>query len=165
MKQKNAPQEAAYFKIKFTKGIIAVCIAIYVLCVAGIGLSLWRIISEGLREFSDYIKSPFLIAVCVFCIVLVTAVLSKSQYVVTKDTLTTQYGFIKSNFTLKSVTSVLLDTNSKKLTVYFGEEFMVLSLSPDWNEKFVRALLDGNPNIDYGFTLAEPPKQDDEKKD
>ncbi len=164
MKNKNAPKSAEYFKIQFTKPIIAVCIAIYVLCAAGIGLSVWRIVSEGLYEFTDYIKSPFLIAVCLFCIVLVTAILCKSQYIVTNESFITQYGFVKSKFAIKSITSVLLDSDAKKLTVYFGEEYMVLSLCPEWNEKFVRALLAGNPNIDYGFTLAEPPKKDDDKK-
>ena len=75
---------------------------------------------------------------------------------------TTQFGFIKSSFLIADITAIVLDSDTKKLTVYVGEEFTVLSLNEAWNEEFVRALLDANPEIEYSFTLAEN-KDKDEK--
>lgn len=155
MSKRQPPNEAKTFKIKFSKLIIGLCIAIYILCSVGVGLSVWRIIRFGIHGFSDALQSPFLIAVSAFCIVLVTAILIKSQYIVDKTHFTSQYGFIKSKFAIKEITSIVLDTDTKKLSLYFGEQFMVVSGSPSWNEEFVRALLAVNPDIEYSFTLTE----------
>ena len=46
-----------------------------------------------------------------------------------------------------------------------GEAYSVLSVQPSWNEDFVRALLKGNPSIDYSYTIREnKPDEDDKKK-
>lgn len=165
---KNQTPTREVFKIKFSKVIILLCVAIFALCGVGIGLSVWRIIRYGVNGFGDALKSPFLIAVCAFCIVLVVCVLIKSQYVVDERYFITQFGFIKSKFEIKEITSLLLDAQLKKLTIYFGEQFTVISVSPDWNERFVRALLAVNPDIEYSFTFSDPPenkKNSDDKKE
>ena len=103
--------------------------------------------------------------VCLFCIVVVTSILIKSQYAVDDKYFISQYGLIKSKFPVKDVTALTFDTDEKKLTVNFGEQFMVLSVNPDYSEALVRALLAVNPNIDYGFTLAEnKPSNENNKK-
>ncbi len=152
--------QAKTFKITFTKTILLLAIAILVICVVGIGVSVYRIIEYGINGFTDVLKYPFLIGVCVFCIVLVIAIFVKSQYIVDDQYFTSQYGFIKSKLLLKDVTSVVLDTDTYKLTVYMGEEYCVLSLAKEWNEEFVRALLAANPKIDYSFTFAETDGKD-----
>ena len=163
MKNKNEQAQANYFKIKFSKVIYFLCIAILLLSVASIAVSIWQILRFGLSGFSDYLKYPLLIVISVLCIAVVVSLLVKSQYVVNKQYLITQFGFIKSKFIIKDITSMLLDTDTKKITVYFGEQFIVLNGSEKWNEKLIRALLDSNPNIDYSFTLAENKPQNDEK--
>ena len=66
---------------------------------------------------------------------------------------------------MKDITSVVLDRDTNKLTVYMGEAYSVLSVQPSWNEDFVRALLKGNPSIDYSYTIKEnKPDEDDKKK-
>lgn len=155
MKNADQKNDKQIFKITFSKSIYLLCIAVYLLCIAGIALSVWRIIKFGVHGFNDIIKYPFLIAVCLLCIVLVTAILIRSQYVVDKQYLITQYGLIKSKFAIKDITAVTLDSDSQKLTVNFGEPYTVISVSPAWNEQFVRALLAVNPNIDYSFTFSE----------
>lgn len=144
--------------------IICLCIAIFLLCGVGIGVSVWRIVRFGIKGFNDVIKYPFLIAVCLFCIVIVIAILIRSQYIVDGESFITQFGIIKSKFAIQDITSILLDRDLKKLSVYFGEQYSVISVSPEWNEELVRALLDVNPNIDYGFTLSEPPKDKTDNK-
>ena len=162
---KKEKKESVCFKIKFTKTIYLLCAAIFLLCAAGLGVSVWRIYRFGINGFSDALKSPFLIAICLFCIVLVICMLVKSQYCVDDKHLITQYGFIKSKFVVKDMTSMVLNTETKKLTVYFGEQFIVLSTAEDWNEELVRALLKINPNIDYSFTLMDTPdKQEKDEK-
>lgn len=155
MKNADQKNDKQIFKITFSKSIYLLCVAVYLLCIAGIALSVWRIIKFGVHGFNDIIKYPFLIAVCLLCIVLVTAILIRSQYVVDKQYLITQYGLIKSKFAIKDITAVTLDSDSQKLTVNFGEPYTVISVSPAWNEQFVRALLAVNPNIDYSFTFSE----------
>ena len=155
MKNVDKKNDKQIFKITFSKSIYLLCVAVYLLCIAGIALSVWRIIKFGVHGFNDIIKYPFLIAVCLLCIVLVTAILIRSQYVVDKQYLITQYGLIKSKFAIKDITAVTLDSDSQKLTVNFGEPYTMISVSPAWNEQFVRALLAVNPNIDYSFTYSE----------
>lgn len=161
MKKQNDNQTT--FKIQFTKTIYLLCVAVFLLCGAGLGISVWRIARFGINGFSDALKSPFLIAICLFCIALVCGILIKSQYVVDDKHLITQYGFVKSKFVVKDMTSMVYNTQTKKLTVYFGEQFIVLSTAENWNEPLVRALLKINPNIDYSFTLTDSP--DEEEKD
>lgn len=154
------------FKIQFSWTIILLTVAVYILCVLGIAVSVWRIYKFGIHGFTDVIRYPFLIGVCVFCLAIVTAILIRSQYIVDGKYLITQYGFIKSKFEVKKITSLLFDGEIKKLTVKFGEEFMLLTVNPAWNENLVRALLEINPDISYSFTLASVPEEKkDEKKD
>jgi hypothetical protein len=48
-----------------------------------------------------------------------------------------------------------LNTDTYKLTVFIGEQYSVLSLSPEWNDEFITAIRAVNPNIEFTFTLAE----------
>lgn len=162
MKNKSQPQNRKFFKYKFTKILICLAIAVLALCSVGIGLSLYRMIVFGIKGVYDLFKSPFLILVCVSCIVIVTSILIKSQYVVDDKNFTVQFGFIKNIFPIKDITSVLLNSDLKKLTVYIGEQFFVLSLYPDDNEELVKSLRNINSNIDYSFTLSDSTDQKDD---
>lgn len=152
--QQNIPMENK-FKIKHTPLITAVCIAALILCIVAVIVSVLRIINFGINGFNDVIKYPFLIAVSLFCIVLVISVLVKSQYVIDNQYLITQFGFVKSKFAIKDISAIVLDSDTYKLTVKFGEEYTVVSLDKEWNEDFARALLNIKPSIDYSFTFAE----------
>lgn len=154
MKKHTTPQEAKTFKIKSTKTIF-MSVAAILIFIASAAVSIYRITQTSFSDFTDYLKSPFLLLVSLFGLAIVIAVLIKSQYVVDNRYFTTQFGFIKSKFEIKNITSIILNTDTQKLTVYFGEEFIVLSSAQDWNEEFVRALLAANPNINYTFTLTD----------
>jgi hypothetical protein len=152
MKKSNVPKQAKYFKYKFTKLMIVVALAGMLLCIAGIGFSVYRLIEYGIRGLSDTISSPLLIGISVFCLAILISLLIKSQYIVTDEHYITQFGFIKSKFPIKDITSIVLDTKTNKLTIYVGEEYSVLSLAPEWNHEFTQALREVNPKIDYSFT-------------
>ena len=151
-------ENATHFKIQFPKSIFLLCIAIYVLCAVGVGLSVWRISRFGVGSFYDVLKYPFLIFVCLICVVIVTSVLIKSEYIVEEPFFISRFGLIKSKFNVKEITSMLFDSDAKKLTLYFGEQFLTLSVSPLWQEDLARALLKINPDIEYSFTFSDPPK-------
>ena len=155
MKTNPTPKKAQYFKYQFTPTLIILSIAVILLCLAGMGVSIYRIAKFGLSNVSDMLKSPLLIAICLFCIAMMISVLAKSQYIVDETYYTTQFGFIKSKFPIKDVTKLELDTDTQKLTVYVGEQFSVLSLSPEWNHEFVTEIREVNPDIEFTFTLTE----------
>ena len=158
MKKQSAPQEAKKFKFRFTPMMIILAIAVILLCIAGIVLSILRIINEGINGFSDALKSPFLILICLFGITVVIALLIRSQYVITDREFITQFGFIKSKFPLDKFTAITLDTDQRKLTVNMNEEFFIISTHPDWNNDLAQALRERNPNIEFSFTVADKPE-------
>ena len=161
MDKNTQPKKAKYFKYRFTKTMIALIFVVIALCGAGIGVSIYRISRFGILHWSDALKAPLLIAICLFCIATVVGILVKSQYIIDETYYTTQFGFIKSKFPIKDVTKLELDTDTHKLTVYVGDMFSVLSLSPTWNDEFIAALRKVNPDIEFTFTLAEKSEQTD----
>lgn len=144
------------FTIQFPASVILLGVAVILLCVLSIVVSILQINSLGINGFTDLLKYPFLICISVFGIALVVSLFIRSQYVITDTLFISQFGFIKSKTEIKTITSVVLDTDTQKLTLYFGEEYTVLSFTKDWNEEFVRTLLDKNPNISYSFTSSAP---------
>ena len=162
MKKNPAPQEAKIFKFRFTPlMIILACVAL-TLCAVGVGLSIWRIVKEGIHDFDDVLKSPFLIAISLFGIVLIVALLLRSRYVITKEQFIMQFGLVKSKYAIQDITSLLLDTDTHKLTVYTGEEFFIVTTNPEWNNDLVQAIREIKPEVEFSFTLAEK-KDKDEK--
>ena len=154
MKKSENNKQVLYFDVVFSKTVIALMIAVVILCFIGIGVSIWRIAHFGIKEFIDVIKYPFLIAVCVFAIVLVICVWTNSKYVIKDKTLTLCYGFIRSKYDVKDITAISQDNDERKLSVHFGESFMIITISKEGFETFVRALLAMNPDIDYSFTFS-----------
>lgn len=140
--------------------MIVLLIVALALCVAGLIVSIFRIRNEGIHGFTDALQSPLLIAICVFAIVFIISVLIKSQYVVTDKHYVSQFGFVKSRFLIKDVTKIELDSDTKKLTVFVGEQFMILSLPPEQNDAFVQAMREVNKDIDFSFTLATAQEED-----
>lgn len=155
MDNKKEPKKAKYFKYEFTKTLIALIFVVLALCAAGIAVSIYRLYRFGITGWMDALKSPLLIAVCIFCIATILGVLFKSQYIIDETHYTTQFGFIKSKFPIKDITKLELNSDTHKLTVFIGEEFSLLSLSPIWNNEFIAALREVNPDMEFTFTLAE----------
>lgn len=143
--------------------MLALLIVALVLCAAGMAVSIYRIWHEGIDEFIDALQSPLLVAICVFAIVFIISVLAKSQYVVTEKHYISQFGFVKSRFLIKEVTKIELDCDTKKLTVFVGEQYMILSLRADDNDAFVQAMREVNKNIEFTFTLATKTDDNDKK--
>ncbi len=155
MDKNNQPQTDKVFKYQLSKTMIFLAIAVILLCGVGIGISVYRIMTFGIHGFTDTLQSPFLIAVCVFCIALVVSILIRSQYCVTDTHYVVQFGFVKSKFLIKEITSLELNTTTHKLTVFVGENYSVLSLNEKWQDEFIAALRAVKPEIGFTFTLAD----------
>lgn len=164
MNKKNPKIQSETFRYKLTPVLILLCVLVLLLCVAGIAVTIYRmILNGGVLTPTDFLKYPFLIAVCLFCIAIIVALLIKSQYVVSGEEFYTQFGFIKTKYQIKTVTAIEHDRDLNKLNVKFGEEYCVLTCAREWADDFVRALLKANPDIDYSYTLTENKPQDEEK--
>ena len=162
MEQKNTEKKIYRFPFKLGRITVALCILALVLCVVGIALSIWRIVQEGINGVMDALRNPFVIFVCLLCMVILTAVLIKSQYIVDDTNFITQFGLIKSKTPIKSITALEEDRENGKLTMYFGEDFSIVSVKKEWNDDFIHALLAVNPDIDYSFTMTDNPPNDPE---
>ena len=157
--------EKQVFKFTLSMKMILLSILAIILSVAGIIVSSFRIARSGeINGFIEALQSPLLIFVCAACIVIVLSILIKSQYVIDGEHYTTQFGFIKSTFYIKDITALELDSDTKKLTIFIGEQYSVLSLKAEWHDAFIKALRDVNTNIDFTFTLAQGETKKDNKK-
>ena len=163
MKQTNKKEGVVTFRFTLNKLTVVLCILVLLLCALGIATSVLRIVKSGVNNFDDALKSPFLILICLFCVAIIVSVLIRSQYTIDGENLITQFGFIKSKLPLNTITSIELDTSEKKLTLYSGENFSVISINKEWNDAFIKALLKANPDIEYTFTLTENVPPTDEK--
>ncbi len=160
--KKNKKETFEVFPLKKTASVTWLSVAALVLSVAGIILSSIRIYKNGVDSFYDWLKNPFLLLVCVFAIVVVTALLMHSEYRVSEKELISCYGFIKSRLPLSEITSATSDAETNKifLTLSTAEGQLVIVTAPDKREDLVRAMLKGNPSIDYGFTFRDKPEEE-----
>jgi hypothetical protein len=128
-------------------------------------MSVYRIIAEGIEDFTKALQSPFLILICLFCATVIISILVKSEFIVENGELITRYGIIKSRLPIATITSMEHDRPAHKLTVYCGEEYTVFTLKQEWEDELVRELCAVNPDIDFSFALTEntPPKDEDKK--
>ncbi len=135
--------------------MISLAVVAILLFLGGIGVSVYRIVRYGVRQFSDVLQSPLLIAICLFGIVVIASMLICSRYSVDDTHYGTQFGFIKTKSPIKEITAMELNTDTHKLTIYVGENYSVYTLSKEWQDDFIASLRKVNPNIDFTFTLAE----------
>lgn len=130
MKKKTAPVQKKCFRFQFTPVVLLMSAAALLVCALGIALSVYNIFKSGLHSFTDFLKYPFLILISIALAVIVVALLIKSQYIVDDKNFTTQFGLIKSKCALKDITSVVLDRDTNKLTVYMGKPIPCSPYSP-----------------------------------
>lgn len=166
MKRNDSEKKGTVYPFRHNAKSVFFCVIALILCAVGAGISVYRIVQNGIHEFTDALQSPFLIAVCLFCAAVIVSILIKSEYVVTESELITRFGFIKSSLPLSTVTSMEHDRTTHKLTVYCGEQFTVFTLKEEWADDLARDICKANPNIEFSFTMTEnkPPKDENGKQ-
>lgn len=164
MKKIDNQTQKSIFPFKLSKVIFALCLLCMAICVAGIVITVIRIVNNGgIKGVLDVLKYPLLIVVEIFFIVFAISVIIRSRYIVTDTSLITQFGIVKSTYSLKDITTLTLDTKANKLFVYQGEVFFVLSVRKEWQTQLIQAILQSKPDLSVNFTLedGEPPKQEE----
>ncbi len=77
----------------------------------------------------------------------------------------TCFGIIKTKYDIEKIESVLLDRNTKKLSVFFSEShFIVIVVKEEWYEDFVAELLKVKPDIEFSINSKENTPDDETKK-
>ncbi len=157
------------FKYGFTRLLkIFICIGI-VLAVAGIGLNIYFIFSKGLQH-AERVIFPILqytltFFVSIMLLVILISLLASSYYSIEGKTLTTSFGIIKSKYDISEIQTVILDRNTNKLSVFFGESsYIIIAINPDWYDDFTDALLEANPKIEFSINSETPKDKDDKNK-
>lgn len=168
LERNDTPDET--FKFKFSGLMIGLLCLLLALCAACIGLTTWQLLDFVKGDISSvysWMKYLLLYLVSILLAVLVIAMLLKSQYIVTKKMLITQFGLIRSRYELKNIYSVRLLRGSNKLAVYFDDyktKYSVIVVKDIWYDDFVHALLARNPKIEFDYVTAEEEKDWKKKK-
>ena len=150
------------FPYKLTTAKYLLAFGAIALFLVGIGFSAHRIAQFGVHGFNEYLQSPLLILICLFGIAVVISILIQSEYAIDEQYFYIRFGFIQDKYAVKDMTSLFLDTDAKKLTVYFGENFIVLTVNPLWNDEIIKSIREINANVEFNFTLTENKPQNDE---
>ena len=161
MRMKKTNTKKTYFSARLPVWITLACIVVALLGVATIAVCIWRIVRFGAYKPWDVVKYVFLFPVGAFCVVAGLSVVFRSGYTITQTHFLQTFGLFCIKTPLSEIQSLLLNNDENKLTVYANEQTSVLRISPDDNEKFARALLAVNPDIEYGFTLADKPQNNE----
>ena len=157
------------FKYKFTK---LTSVFIYVglaLCVIGLGLNIYSVItsdiaSEAIPIYS-IIRFVLLFLIPIVLLVILISLLLSSYYSVDGKTLKTSFGIIKSKYDINEIETVLLDRTTNKLSVYFkNNSFIVIVVKEEWYSEFIDALCNANSEIEFSIKSKENDTNNDEKK-
>lgn len=157
------------FKYKFTKLTISLIVIGIVLCFAGLGINIYSVITSNISEAANpvfpIIRYTLMFAIPVVLLVLLISLIFSSYYSIDDKTLKTSFGIIKSKYDIKEITSIMLDRNNNKLSVYLkNNSFFVIVVKQEWYEEFIDTLCKANPQIEYTIRSKENDVDNDDKK-
>lgn len=149
------------YKFKFSKGVIALLIALLVLGIAAIVFTVYRMFIYGFSSVSLVIQYVVLIIFGLLAIIVVISMLIRSVYKVTEKEIVLWFGIIKSSYKIKDIESIHLFTKTNKLVLYFkNEKYTIVVVNPAWYNEFIKDVLSHNLNIRYDVSISE---KDDEE--
>jgi hypothetical protein len=148
------------FKFKFTK---LNKILIYVglaLAAVGLGVSIFNLCTGDALTAKNLvypiIQYTLLLLIPVAFAAILIGLLISSYYSIDDKFLKTSFGFIKSSYKIEEITAIILDRDSNKLSVYFGDTtYIVINVNEDWYEDFINTLLEKKPSIEYTINSKE----------
>jgi len=147
----------------FSKLTVIVLILGLLLCGAGIGMSVFRIVADSAATALDIVGFSIMIAICVVLAVLILMMIFRSRYLLGKGILKLQLGFIFNKCQISSIESVHLFRGARKLVLYFKDgRNSVVAIKESYFDDFVQTLLDMDGSIGFSFSTAE--EEDEIKK-
>lgn len=157
------------FKYKFTRLTTAFIYIGIVLCVIGLGINTYSVVTADLASepYPVYpvIRFVLLYLIPVALLVVLISLLVSSYYSIDGSILKTSFGIIKSKYKTQDITSVVLDRTTNKLSVFFkNNSFIVIVVKEEWYDEFINELCKANKNIDYTIKSKENNDTDGKKK-
>ena len=157
------------FKYKFTKLTISLIYVGIALCIAGLGINIYSIITSNIGESANIIypviQYTLMFLIPIILLVLLISLIFSSYYSIDEKTLKTSFGIIKSKYDVNDIQTVVLDRTTNKLSVFMkNESFFVIVVKEEWYQDFIDALLQVNPQIEYTIRSKENDVDKDDKK-
>lgn len=157
------------FKYKFTR---LTTIFIYVgiaLCVAGMGVNVYAIItgnpSSAVNPIYPILQYTLMFLIPVILLVILIGLLVSSYYSIDGKILKSSFGIIKSKYEIKNIESVVLDRTTNKLSVHFADKnFITIVVREEWYDEFIDALCKANTDIEYSIKSKESDGSDGKDK-
>lgn len=145
------------FQLKFDlKYHIAVYVGI-ALCAILLALNIVRIVNNGFGNTYSTITYVLIFLLALFAPVLLLSILYHSFYIVENGKFITQFGFIKSAYSVSDFTELVYDEKKKLLNIVMGEQYMVFKVDSSWLKEFVSALKEVKGSIIYNETDEPTP--------
>ncbi|MBO4262904.1 MAG: hypothetical protein J5903_03875 [Clostridia bacterium] len=152
------------FKYKFSKPVYIFFGLFYVAAAVTFGWNLVRLINSfsnpiGMSEF-NYISLGLSLLLPIVFGAIITAALVSSSYTVENGKMTVSYGFLKDEYFIKDVGSIIRNIRTNRLTVVFkdGAACRILIDEKDFDE-FSSLLMQTERSIVYGETDEEESKK------
>lgn len=157
------------FKYKFSKPITALSYVACALCAVGFIFNIlsliYRDVSTAKNLAYPIIQYTLMFGVTVFLFIVLISMLINSYYAIKGDKLISCFGIIKSKFEISDITTLLLDRNTNKLTVYFkNNNFIVIKICDEWQSEFIDAMCEANKQIEFSINSKQNTPDDTENK-
>ena len=155
------------YKYKFTKIMTAFIWTGIALSVVAFAVNTYFVFAEGIGSAANAVypilRYVLMYFVSVAAFVILLSLILSSHYQITGTKFKTSFGIIKSTYDIEKIESVVLDRNTKKLSVFFDDKnFMVIVVKQEWYEDFIDELLKANNKIEY--TINSKQNDIDEEK-
>ena len=158
------------FPFRFSPVISVISAAALVLCAGGFAYESYRFadfLQGDISSVYSWTQHILFFLACIALFVLTLSILIRSRYILTDRELIIQNGFIRQKFELAKIVSVHHFRGAGKLAVYFdgtGNDYLVVSVSADRFNDFVRELTARNEKIEFSFSTAEEEEEFKKKK-
>ncbi len=140
------------YKFSYSAPVLLLIFAGMAVSVASIVFNVLRIVNNTSPTTYNYISLITVALVCVGYLVLSVSMLVNSYYAIDDKYFILRWGILKNRLEIKSMTRVLLDSERRRLTVFYNEDnyFVVKSATIPFPD-LVAALREVNKKIVFDF--------------
>ncbi len=158
------------FKYKFTKATTAFIYIGIALCVIGLGINLYSVITGDIASSANpvypIIQHTLMFLIPIVLLVILISLLISSYYSINENYFKISFGIIKSKCDVNDIETILLDRPTHKLNLFFkNKSFIVIGVKEEWYEDFIDALCAANPQIEYKINSIENTGDNNDKKE
>lgn len=138
------------FRFKYSTAVWLLLSLVVILSAVGM---VWNIFNVKEYAWAGALKIAVYVIIALitaFLAILAISVMLYGFYVIKKDCLYTQFGFISSKLKISEITEISHFKKSNKLIIYFEKDkYAVIVISPTEYDEFIKALREVNPKIVY----------------